>query len=82
MPAEVYSIFWMLRKQGIDKAEDKANRLRDVFEKYPHWNISEEHQREVKRKLTGVLLKSGMTDISKVTEMSQSIMRVIKGRIE
>lgn len=82
MSTEVYSIFWMLRNQGIDKAEDKANQLREILEKYPYWNISEAHEREVKKKLTGVLLKSGMTDITKVTEISQNIMRIIKGRME
>jgi type I restriction enzyme R subunit len=82
MSAEVYSIFWMLRNQKIDKAEDKANQLREILQKYPYWNISEAHEREVKKKLTGVLLRSGMTDITKVTEISQNIMRVIKGRME
>lgn len=82
MSAEVYSIFWMLRSKGIEGAEEKANQLREVFENYPHWKLSEAHEREVKKKLIGILIKSGIIDISKVTEISQNIMRIIKGRIE
>lgn len=79
MPAEIFSIFWMLKKEGIDEPEDKANQMIGVLEKFPHWKRSEAHEREVKQKLFGVLFKSRIKDISKVTKLAQSIMRVIKG---
>lgn len=81
MPVEIFSIFWLLKNEGIDKPEDKANQMRVVLEKHPYWRISERQEREVKRKLVGVLLQSGIKDISKVTKIAQNIMRVIKGGV-
>lgn len=78
MPVEIFSIFWVLKNDGIDKPEDIANQMRDVLEKFPHWKKSERHEREVKQKLIGVLIQSGVA-VEKVTNLSQSVMRVIKG---
>ncbi|MFZ2071035.1 MAG: hypothetical protein WAV32_05480 [Halobacteriota archaeon] len=49
MPIEIFSIFWMLKKESIDQPEDKANQMRAILAKYPHWRKSESHEREVKR---------------------------------
>jgi type I restriction enzyme R subunit len=78
MPVEVFSIFWILKNEGVDNPEHRADQMRDVLEKYPYWRTSEKHEREVKQKLFGVLLQSGI-DISKITKIVQNIMRVIKG---
>jgi len=82
MPAEIFSILWMLKKGGIDKPEDKANQMLGVLQKFPHWKRSEKHEREVKQKLFGVLLQSGIKDIERITTIGKNIMRVIKGGAE
>ena len=79
MPVEIFSIFWVLKKESIDQPEDKANQMRAVLAKYPHWRKSESHEREVKRELYAVLFQSGMRDTRKVTETAKNIMRVLKG---
>lgn len=78
MPVEIFSIFWVLKKESIDQPEDKANQMRAVLAKYPHWRKSESHEREVKRELYAVLFQSGMRDTRKVTETAKNIMRVSK----
>jgi len=80
MPPEVFSIFWILKKESIDHPEDKANQMRKVLEQYPHWKRSEAHEREVKQALYKVLLKPGMKDTHKVKELVDRVMRVIMGR--
>jgi len=82
MPIEVFSIFWLLKKEDIDKPEEKANQMKGVLEKYPHWRRSEHHERKVKRELYKVLLQSGSNDIPEITEITQNIMRVIKSGAE
>jgi len=79
MPVEIFSIFWVLKKESIDQPEDKANQMRAVLAKYPYWRKSESHEREVKRELYAVLFQSGMRDTRKVTETAKNIMRVLKG---
>lgn len=79
MSAEVFTIFWMLKKEGIDNPEDKANQMRAVLEHYPHWRKSASHEREVKNALYAVLYQSGMKDTKTVTKLGQTIMRALKG---
>jgi type I restriction enzyme R subunit len=79
MSAEIFSIFWLLKNEGIDNPEDKANLMRGVLEKYPHWKTSEKHNREVKQELYKVLLQAGIKDTQKITKIAQNIMKVIKG---
>ena len=77
MPAEVFTIFWLLKNEGIDKPEDKALQMEEVLKKYPHWRKSEAHERKVKNELYSILIKSGIA-IPKVTEIAQNIIRAIK----
>ena len=81
MPAETFSIYWMLKNEGINDSEDKAIQMGEVLQKFPHWKKSERHEREFKQRLCGILLKSGMRDIPKVTEVVKRVMRVIKGDV-
>ncbi len=82
MSAEVFSLFWLLKKTGVKKAEAQANKMKTVFEKHPHWQRSEAHEREVKQKLYSILLRAGFKDTGKVSEMAHHIMRTLKGGVE
>ncbi len=79
MSAEVFSIFWLLKKEGIEAPEDKANHMKGVLARFPHWRRSEHHEREVKNELYKVLLQSGIKDIHEITKVAQNTMRVVKG---
>lgn len=77
IPVEAFSIYWMLKKEGIEEPEAKANQMNAVINKFPHWRTSEKQERSVKQELYKILLQS---KLSNVTEFAKSIMRVIKGR--
>jgi len=79
IPVEVFTIYWYFKDKNIDNSEEKANQIKEVLEKFPHWKSSEKHSREVKNKLCSVLYQSGIKDPHKITEISKNIMRVIKG---
>jgi hypothetical protein len=81
MPPEVFSIFWLLKKENIAKPEDRANEMRNVLERFPHWKTSEAHEREVKQQLYTVLLRTGIKDPLQMTELANNVMRVIRGRM-
>jgi type I restriction enzyme R subunit len=78
MTVEIFSIFWLLRRQKVEQAADKANEMKGVFEKYPYWKRSEKQTREVKKELYRILLQSGIKKTEKITETAQTIMRVLK----
>jgi len=77
IPSEVFSVFWLFKKEGIEKPEEKANQMKEVFEKYPYWRISKEHEREVTKQLYKIVVKSG---IKNFTEVVKKVMRVLTGR--
>ncbi len=79
LPMEIFSIYWVLKNEGIGSPEARANQMTDTFQQYPHFRTSSAHEREVKGKLFSVLIKSGMKDIERVKSISETIMRVLKG---
>ena len=81
MSPEVFSIFWLLKNEGIDNPEHKAGQMKRTLKEYPHWKTSEAHEREVRQSLYKVLLQVGMKDAGKVTQIANNIMSVIKGRM-
>ncbi|HQG37331.1 MAG TPA: HsdR family type I site-specific deoxyribonuclease [Bacteroidales bacterium] len=81
MPAEVFTIYWMLKERGLKDAEAMANQMREVIRKYPHWQRSEKYEREFRNKLYQVIYSSGIDEVDKVTEIAQHIMKILKGVI-
>ena len=79
MSADIFTIYWMLKEKGFQDAEAMANQMREVLEKYPHWQKSERYEREVRSKLYEVILHLYRTDIPKVSEVVQKIMYILKG---
>jgi type I restriction enzyme R subunit len=79
MRPEVFSIFWLLKKEGVGSPEGHANRMREALEKHPHWRTSERHERNVKQALYRNLVQSGISDTDRLTEICSKVMRVLKG---
>ena len=75
---DIFTIYWMLKEKGFQDAEAMANQMREVLEKYPHWQKSERYEREVRSKLYEVILHLYPADIPKVSEVVQSIMDLLK----
>jgi len=79
MPPEVFAVFWLLRSEGLEKAEDVANMMTDVLKTNPHWKTSERHERNVKQALYRNLLKGGLSDDARLADVSGRIMKALKG---
>jgi type I restriction enzyme R subunit len=76
--SEVFSIYWILKDEGIEDPEEKANQMKDILKQYPHWRTSEGHERRVKQQLYGILVRSGI-DIGMTTKVAKKAMRILKG---
>jgi len=81
MPAEIFTIYWMLKDRGFKNAEIMANQMQDVLERYPHWKRSAKHEKEIRAKLYEVIIRSGVTDIKKVSDLAQHIIEILKSSV-
>ena len=76
LPAELFTIYWMLKDEKIEGAEYKARSLKTAFQKYPHWNISEEQKRKLKQEMLRLFTKSKIK-VKKSVELANRIITVL-----
>jgi len=78
MPVEIFTVYWILKTEEIKDPEKAANDMNEIMARFPYWKSSEGHEREIKRKLSEILLHSGLNDIKKVVEITGRIMNALK----
>jgi type I restriction enzyme, R subunit len=78
MPTEVFSAYWILKDGTIPYAEEKANQMIPIFEKYPYWKTSEEHERNFKRELLKIFTTAQMNAKQSI-ELVNKIITILKG---
>lgn len=78
MEGDIFSIYWILKKEGIPEPERIAEEIKEILTRYPHWKISEQQERELKQKSLKILLKTNM-NIKVITDLIQRILNYLKG---
>lgn len=80
IPDDVFSIYWTLKTEGLDEPESKANDMFDILKSYPHYKISEAHERKIRSELYKNILKSRTVkrDVSKAKALVDKVMKVLK----
>jgi type I restriction enzyme R subunit len=53
----VFTVYWLLKRQGISDAEEAAKAIQSIFEKYPHWKDSKQGESSVRREMYVALEK-------------------------
>ncbi|MEW6664108.1 MAG: HsdR family type I site-specific deoxyribonuclease [Thermodesulfobacteriota bacterium] len=81
MPKDMFTAYWILRDQGVSEPEEKANGMREIFDRYPHWKTSEEHERKFKQEVLKVFTGAKMGAKAAVDLMNR-IVSVLKGASE
>jgi len=54
---ESFAIYWLLNRDAVPNAEWIARQMEDCFNRYPYWRSGAAQEREIRRALTGVLLR-------------------------
>ncbi|GAI16540.1 unnamed protein product, partial [marine sediment metagenome] len=74
IPKEAFTIYWIMKQNGIENPEDKAIEVSKVMDVYKHWKTSKQHEAEMRKALYRTLInhKDKMIDVVK------QIMRVLK----
>lgn len=80
VPDEIFSIYWTLKMEGVDKAEERANGMLDVLKTNPHFRASEAQERKIKQILYRILLNSEKLkgNVSAAKELVEKIIEVLK----
>lgn len=77
MPTEIFSIYWVLKTEGVVNAEKIANEMNNTLEKYPHWKSSELQQRKFKQGLYRAFTTNGM-EVSESVKLGNKIIDMLK----
>lgn len=77
---EAFAVFWLLRREGIDRAEMVARQAAEAFERNPHWHWSSEQERGLLIALFKALLNAGVNQ-TRVAEFAGQIMRMLRGSL-
>ncbi len=75
MSTDVFSVYYLAKKEGVGAPEDLANHMVPVFEKYPHWKKSEAQEREVRKEFYKALAK---LDVEDVAGFVRNTIRILK----
>ncbi len=54
-----------------------ATQMKEVFEQYPHCKTSEKQEREIRNKLYGILVRTG---VKNYIDIAKKIMQILTGR--
>jgi len=62
MDADVFTTYFLFKKDSVPMADEKAEQISVVFKKFPHWRTSEKFERDVRNELYKVLKDAPVDD--------------------
>ncbi|MHA1466176.1 MAG: type I restriction endonuclease subunit R, partial [Candidatus Heimdallarchaeaceae archaeon] len=74
IPKEAFTIFWIMKQNGIENPEDKAIEVSKVMGVYKHWKTSKQHEAEMRK----ALYKTLISHKDKMMDVVKQIMKVLK----
>lgn len=79
-----FSIYWILKKEGIKNPKVLAEKISKTLDHYPYWKTSEHQRRIIKNKIVGMLLRiieanTKKTATKKTTILADKIIKYLEG---
>ncbi|MEM4406357.1 MAG: type I restriction endonuclease subunit R [Candidatus Methanomethylicaceae archaeon] len=75
LSSEGFTIYWLLKREGVSRAEEIARDITPAFDRYPYWRSSEGHEREVRKDMTKVLIAAEVEPVSEHVERILQMLR-------
>ena len=72
---EAFAVYWLLKKEGVEKANEVAQAAATAFEEHPHWQSSSHQEQEVRKSLYKALIDAGLDG---VVEFAQNVMKMLR----
>lgn len=69
-----FTIYWLIKRSGLEKPDIIATKINEVFEKYPNWKINDEEARSLTTQLYKIILKE--TAKEKAVELVEKLLRL------
>jgi type I restriction enzyme R subunit len=72
---EAFAVFYVLKAEGVKDPLETARWVEKAFERYPHWQVSEHQEQDVRRALYKSLIDAG---IEMVVEVATKLMKLLR----
>lgn len=79
LSAESFAVYWLLKRQGVAKADEVAKAAAEAFDQNPHWQTSSHQEQEVRKSFYKALISAG---VDGVVEVAQNILKMLKGTVK
>ena len=60
MPPDIFTVYWMLKNDSINRPEDVATQMVSVFEKYSSWRSNPRQERDIRLELNKAINRNSM----------------------
>jgi len=77
MSSDIFSVYWLLKNEGIENSEDIAKEMGKAFKEYPHWKTSEEQERKIKQELYKIFTREKLP-IKKAVKIGKRLISVLR----
>lgn len=64
LSTEAFAVFWLLKRDGVEQAEEVAQAAAGAFSRYPHWRTAPEQEREVRMAMYKALLHANVQELT------------------
>lgn len=75
LSSEGFGVYWLLKREKVEKAEPIARQATKAFERFPHWKHSADQERQVRTALYKALISVGVDDLELVDHLLQVLGR-------
>jgi type I restriction enzyme R subunit len=72
---EAFAVFYVLKADGIKEPLGVARKVEEAFGEYPHWQVSERQEQDVRRALYKALIDAG---VEAVVEIAGKLMKLLR----
>lgn len=73
---EAFAVFYVLKTDGIKEPLTVARRVEQAFQEYPHWQVSERQEQDVRRAMYKALIGAGIVEA--VVDIANKLMKLLR----
>jgi type I site-specific restriction-modification system R (restriction) subunit len=72
---EAFAVYWLLKRDGVAKADEVAKAAEEAFQEYPHWQTSGHQEQAIRRTFYKALIDAG---VDAVVEVCESLLKMLR----
>jgi type I restriction enzyme R subunit len=72
---ESFSVFWLLQRDHVDRAEQVGRAMESTFATHPHWRHNQAQEREIRIALHAALIDAGVKDTATIVDSILAVLR-------